>query len=162
MNDPTANPVPELAEPAAPSDASIADIIKSVRRITRATDIRSKQVAREIGLTIPQIVVLDAVRLFGEMTTAAISRHADLSAATTVVILDKLEQKGLVSRRRSPADRRIVHTRLTARGAAMLAGAPSLFNDRFIGGFAALPVRERRRIAAAFRKVADLMDPQDA
>ena len=90
--------------------------MKSIRRIVRAIDMRSKKVARDTGLTIPQIVILHAVKERGMVTTAALSKHADLSAATTVTILDKLESRGLVTRQRSATDRRIVHTTLTEKG----------------------------------------------
>ncbi|MBK5952121.1 MarR family transcriptional regulator [Rhodobium orientis] len=133
--------------------------MKAIRRIVRANDIRSKKVAREAGLTIPQIVVLQAVRDFGQLTTAALSHQADLSPATTVTILDKLEARGLVTRRRSATDRRIVRTRLTAEGERILKGAPALFGRRFVTGFADLPEAEQQRIVAAFRAVADLVDP---
>ena len=136
-----------------------ARVMKSIRRIVRAIDIRSKRVARETGLTIPQIILLQAVRELGEVTTAALSRHADLSAATVVTILDKLESRGLVTRQRSDADRRIVHTALTTDGARILAAAPPVFNEAFSRGFSALSPAEQRHIVEAFGAVADLLDP---
>lgn len=136
-----------------------AAVMKSIRRIVRAMDMRSKRVARETGLTIPQIVVLQAVRELGEVTTAALSRHADLSAATTVTILDNLQNRGLVERRRSHIDRRIVHTSLTEDGARILADAPSLFDEAFGARFARLSPAEQRRIVKSFGAVADLLDP---
>ncbi|WP_346432256.1 MarR family transcriptional regulator [Breoghania sp. L-A4] len=93
-----------------------AKLFKAIRRIVRAIDLRSREVARAVGLTIPQIVVLQAARDLGKVTTKALSQHADLSAPTVVIILDKLEERGLVVRHRSPIDRRIVHTRLTPEG----------------------------------------------
>ena len=150
---------PDANAPEVGAIDNAAHVMKAIRRIVRANDIRSKKVAREAGLTIPQIVVLQAVRDFGQLTTAALSRQADLSAATTVTILDKLEVRGLVTRRRSDTDRRIVRTRLTAEGERILKGAPALFGKRFVTGFAGLPETEQQRIVAAFRAVADLVDP---
>ena len=135
-------------------------VMKSIRRIVRAIDMRSKKVSRDTGLTIPQIVILQAIRDLGEVTTVALSRHADLSAATTVTVLDKLEARGLVTRRRSAVDRRIVHTALTENGAQVLADAPPLFNKTFRKGFADLSVAEQQKIVQAFETVADLLDPE--
>ncbi len=140
-----------------PQDA--ARLMKSIRRIVRAIDTRSKQIVRETGLTIPQIVVLSAVRDLGEVTTLAISRYADLSAATTVMILEKLEQRGLVVRTRSLIDRRVVHTALTPLGARMLAAAPPLLNDHFTTALRALGIDRRASIVNAFDEVAELLDP---
>ena len=133
-------------------------VMKAIRRIVRAIDMRSKRIGRETGLTIPQIVILQAVRELGEVTTAALSKHADLSAATTVTILDKLEGRGLVTRRRSAADRRIVHTALTEEGARILAGAPPFFGEGFSKRFASLSGAEQDNLLDAFRTVADLLD----
>jgi len=149
-----------LTDIATRQNETIAAVMKSIRRISRATDMRSKRVARDTGLTLPQIVLLQAVRDLGELTTAAISRQIDLSPATVVTILDKLEARGLVERRRSTVDRRIVHTRLTDEGARILAAAPPLFPDHFVRGFAALPETEQARVVQAFRTVADLLDPE--
>lgn len=144
------------------SRADAAEIMASIRRIARAIDTRSKRISRETGLTIPQIVVLQAVRDLGEVTTAALARHVMLSAPTTVTILDNLEQKGLVTRTRSDRDRRIVHTALTAEGARTLEAAPALFHERFAAAFAALPQTRQRDALKAFRTVADLLDPGEA
>lgn len=136
-----------------------ARVMKSIRRIVRAIDMRSKRVARETGLTIPQIVILQAVRDLGEVTTAALSKHADLSPATTVTILDKLEGRGLVTRRRSSADRRIVHTTLTETGVKTLSDAPPLFSAHFSAGFADLSATDQKKVVEAFATVAGLLDP---
>ncbi len=136
-------------------------VMKSIRRIVRAIDMRSKKVARETGLTIPQIVILHAVKELGMVTTAALSKHADLSPATTVLILDKLESRGLVTRQRSAADRRIVHTTLTDKGMQILFDAPPVFDWAFSRRFADLSDADQVKIIEAFATVADLLDPSE-
>lgn len=133
-------------------------MFKAIRRIAHAVDLRSSAVARTTGLTIPQIVVLASVRELGEVTTREVSRAADMSAATVVAILDKLEAKGLVERYRSTVDRRIVHTQLTLRGAEVLATAPSLLDEPFREALARLPAEERSRLIGALQTIADMMD----
>ena len=136
-------------------------LIKAIRRIAHAIDLRSRKVSRAVGLTIPQIVVLSSVRDMGEVTTRAISQASDLSPATVVTILDKLEERGLVERYRSRIDRRIVHTRLTAKGAVTLASAPPLLDDAFRAGLAGLPGEDRARLVAALETVAEMMDVRE-
>ncbi len=148
-----------MSEPAGMQANDAAKVMKSIRRIVRAIDMRSKKVARETGLTIPQIVVLHAVKERGMVTTAALSKHADLSPATTVTILDKLESRGLVTRERSATDRRIVHTTLTEKGALVLHTAPPIFDWAFSRGFADLSEADQHKIIEAFGTVADLLDP---
>ena len=137
-------------------------VMKAIRRIAHAIDIRSKRIGRETGLTIPQIVVLKAVSDQGALTTAAISKQADLSPATTVTILDKLEAKGLITRIRSTSDRRTVQAKLTEAGAHTLEAAPSLFADGFAADFATFTGKEQADIVTAFKMVADLLDRKDA
>ncbi len=150
-----------LSNSARTPSTDAAKVMKSIRRIVRAIDMRSKKVARETGLTIPQIVVLHAVKERGMVTTAALSKHADLSAATTVTILDKLESRGLVTRQRSVEDRRIVHTSLTEKGVQILLDAPPVFDWGFSNGFADLSQADQRKIIEAFATVADLLDPSE-
>jgi DNA-binding MarR family transcriptional regulator len=150
-----------LSDSARTPSTDAAKVMKSIRRIVRAIDMRSKKVARETGLTIPQIVVLHAVKERGMVTTAALSKHADLSPATTITILDKLESRGLVTRRRSAEDRRIVHTTLTEKGAQILFNAPPLFDWAFSKGFADLSDADQRKIIEAFATVAGLLDPSE-
>ena len=131
---------------------------KGLRRIARVLDIRSKEIERSLGLTIPQFVVLRAIASLGEVTTGALSAHADLSAATVVTVLDKLEARKLVERYRSGADRRIVHARLTAAGRDVLSAAPPLLPERFVAAFSTLQAEERNMLAESLLKLAGLLE----
>ena len=139
----------------------VIQLFKAIRRIIRAIDIRSHEVSRAVGLTIPQIVVLTCVQDLGEVTTKQISEAADLSAATVVTILDKLEVKGLIERYRSAVDRRIVHARLTGNGVITLQSAPPLLHEKFRAEFARLSRQERSDLIAALEAIAGMMDARD-
>ncbi len=139
-----------------PQASELRALQKAIRRIARAVDLHSRRIDRQIGLTLPQLVVLTCVRDLGEVTGRAISAEADLSPATVVGILDKLEEKGLIERYRSKLDRRIVHTRLTERGQAKLAAAPPAFGPAFARAFDVLPQDSRDTIISALGRVADL------
>ena len=56
-----------------PIDPS-ATLLRSLRRVAQAIDVRSREIARLTGLTLPQLIVLQAVRTLGEVTTQQISR----------------------------------------------------------------------------------------
>jgi len=96
-----------------------AAVLKSMRRIAQAIELRSREIARSSGLTIPQLIVMQSIRTLGQVTTQAVSREASMSPATVVAVMDKLEAKGLIERYRSEVDRRVVHTRLTPSGQTM-------------------------------------------
>lgn len=132
-------------------------LLKSVRRILRANDLQSRALARSIGLTAPQLVIMMAVAELGEVTTKAVAEHADLSPATVVIVLDNLEQRGIVQRYRSTNDRRIVYNRLTPKGQQLISHAPGLFGPEFARRFAALPPQRRQDMLASLSELADLM-----
>lgn len=134
-------------------------LLKPIRRIVHAIDMRSRALERLTGLTIPQVVLLNAVADLGEVTTATLANHADLSPATVVVILDKLEARGLIERYRSRADRRVVHARLTSLGLEKLNTAPPLLDGGFLERFGTLSQKERQVLADALARFASLMLP---
>jgi len=130
---------------------------KALRRMMRASDMQSRALSKAAGLTSAQLVILRGVFELGEVTTTALSAYADLSAATVVTVLEKLEERGIVDRYRSTADRRIVHTRLTAKGHRLLGSAPGPSGSGFAERFAALPQDRRRRIIDALEALAGMM-----
>lgn len=139
------------------SDDPTAALVRSVRRIAQAIDVRSREIARLTGLTLPQLLVLQSIRALGEVSTSAISRDASMSPPTVVAVLDKLEAKGMATRYRSTTDRRVVHVRLTEKGRDVLAHAPSLFGEGFMSAFDRLPDDERLAMARAVECLATMM-----
>lgn len=137
------------------------EVLSALRRIIRATDLHSKQLTREVGLTTPQVVVLQAIRDLGEVTSGQLARRVTLSQGTVTTILDRLEARGLVERYRSAADRRVVHSRLTRRGRAVLRRAPPLLHERFIKAFERLSPVRQTRILATLDEVAAMMGAAD-
>jgi DNA-binding MarR family transcriptional regulator len=134
-------------------------LLKAIRRLARAVDIQSRRIDRELGLTLPQYIVLAAVGDLRNGTSREIAAAADLSPATVTGILDKLEAKGLIERSRSRIDRRSVHTRLTDAGSGTLARLPFPLGADFELAFAALPAERRAQMIAALNLLADLAAP---
>jgi len=143
-------------------DADIRAVEKAIRRIVRAHDLQSRALARTSGVTAGQLAVMKGIAELGEVTSAALSVYADISAATVVTVLDNLEERGLIDRYRSASDRRIVHTRLTEPGLAVLAAAPSPLGDLFLQRFAQLDDEAQRQTATAATALADLMSREAA
>lgn len=133
-------------------------VLTAIRRIVHGVDSHSKKVERAAGITLPQLVVLSAVRALGEVTTGRLSAAASLSPATVTTILDNLESRGLLQRYRNTSDRRVVHARLTEKGAQLLDAAPPLLHERFVSRFARLDAARKAAILAALEEVADMMD----
>ena len=136
-------------------------VLVSLRRIIRATDLQSKRLVRECGLTLPQVMVLRAIDALGDVTVRCISEHVSLSQATVTTILDRLESRGLVERVRSRTDKRVVNARLTEQGQDTLRSAPALLHEQFIERFEALAPGEQTQVLSALQRVARMMEAQE-
>lgn len=136
------------------------EVVIALRRIMHASDLHSKRLARDYGLTTPQIVVLQSIRELGETTTSALSANISLSQATVTTILDRLAQRRLIERYRSVVDRRVVHTRLTTTGLRVLKRVPPLLHWQFVEAFRSLRVKEQRTIVQVLQQVADMLGPE--
>jgi DNA-binding MarR family transcriptional regulator len=134
-------------------------LVRSVRRIAQAIDVRSREIARMTGLTLPQLLVLQSIRTLGEVSTSVISRDVFMSPPTVVAVLDRLEARGFIARYRSTSDRRIVHARLTESGEAALKEAPGLLGSEALKRWSDLPFEDRQKMAQALEQLSELMSP---
>ncbi|HET9553847.1 MAG TPA: MarR family transcriptional regulator [Anaeromyxobacteraceae bacterium] len=73
----------------------------------------------ELELSAPQVHALLALGHDGPLPMGDLSRRLAVSEKTTTGLIDRLERDGLVARERDARDRRVVHVRLTPRGAAL-------------------------------------------
>lgn len=136
-------------------------VLVLLRRIIRATDLYSRQLGRETGLTTPQLVVMRALR-DGDVQNASDIAHAvSLSQATVTSILGRLEAGGLIRRERSREDRRCVNVVATAKGKRIQSSAPQPLQEEFIARFSALADWEQHQILSSLARVADMMDARD-
>lgn len=136
------------------------EVLISLRRIIRATDLQSKRMVKSCGLTIPQVMVLRAIHSLGDVTVKRISDDVSLSQATVTTILNRLEDKKLVERVRSTLDKRVVNARLTTTGQEVLASAPPLLHEKFIERFESLEEWEKTQVLSSLQRVAVMMDAE--
>ncbi|WP_335337199.1 MarR family winged helix-turn-helix transcriptional regulator [Sedimenticola thiotaurini] len=136
------------------------EVLVSLRRIIRATDLQSKRMVKSCGLTIPQVMVMRAIDALGDVTVKRISDDVSLSQATVTTILNRLEDKKLAERVRSSVDKRVVNARLTEAGAQVLLTTPPLLHEKFIERFEALEDWEKTQILSALQRVATMMDAE--
>jgi DNA-binding MarR family transcriptional regulator len=137
------------------------DVLIAIRKIIRATDLHSRQLTKTVGLTAPQLLVLQAIRDLGAVAISRLSSEVSLSQATVTTILDRLEKRGLVDRRRSEQDKRVVHALLTDEGRAVVESAPTPLQEAFSVRFEQLETWEQSLILSALQRVAAMMDAED-
>lgn len=77
----------------------------------------------EFDLTPTQFLMLFHLRERREVSAASLAREVGVRPQSVIEVLAPLERKRLVKREASRTNRRILHTRLTAAGQKLLAGA---------------------------------------
>lgn len=136
------------------------DALIAIRRILRAAEFSSRELARRSGLTPSQVLVLQIISAKGEAGAGAISDASRLSQATVTALLDKLEERKLILRRREPNDRRRVTVELTPEGRLALNDTPDFLQDRFAARFDRLANWEQASLVAALERVAAMLDAE--
>lgn len=126
----------------------------------RAVDLHSRELVRTTGLTAPQLLLLQAIQTRGEVTVGELAQDISLSQATVTSILDRLEDRDYVLRKKSTVDKRKVHTNLTKKGLAAVKDAPVPLQKSFVKQFEQLQNWEQHMIIASLQRVAEMMDAQ--
>lgn len=137
------------------------ELLVALRRVIRAIDLRSKQLSREVGLTGPQLMVMQNIGKEPGVMVRQIADSINLSPATVTSILDRLESKKLVQRIRSTEDKRRVGVFLTEQGQIILKDAPLPFQEHFTNRFAQLKDWEQSQLVATMQRIAAMMDAED-
>jgi DNA-binding MarR family transcriptional regulator len=83
--------------------------------------LRGRSPHRQGDLSATEIRALFQLDREAEVPAGTLAKHADVSPASMTAMLDHLEKDGMVSRRRSEADRRQVIVSLTGEGRECLA-----------------------------------------
>ena len=84
------------------------ELLVALRRVIRAVDLRSKQLSKHVGLTGPQLLVMQNIEERPGIMVREIAENINLSPATITNILDRLESRDLATRIRSTQDKRKV------------------------------------------------------
>jgi DNA-binding MarR family transcriptional regulator len=76
----------------------------------------TKELARSVDLTGPQLTVLKMLEGVGDLSLSELSERIRAQNSTVTGIIDRMEREGLVLRARSTEDRRVVKIKLTDKG----------------------------------------------
>jgi DNA-binding MarR family transcriptional regulator len=136
--------------------------LTAMRKILRSTELNSKHLMRETGLTPSQLIFMHLLEEEPEQTAGAVAARMGITQATTTALLQKLEAQGMIQRRKGESDRRQVWLSLTKAGRAVLAIAPDGVHARFHQQFTALADWEQAMLIAALERVAAMLGNEDA
>jgi DNA-binding MarR family transcriptional regulator len=96
----------------------IAEVGAAVQAFQRSSDAFDDVVAAQLGLNRTDLRCLDWLSS-GPLTVGRLSQATGLSSAATTKLVDRLEQRDLVRRVRSEADRRSVLIEMTPKAASL-------------------------------------------
>ena len=137
------------------------ELLVALRRVIRAVDLRSKQLSKHVGLTGPQLLVMQNIEERPGIMVREIAENINLSPATITNILDRLESRDLATRIRSTQDKRKVGVFLTERGKEAVVDAPRPLQEHFVERFSQLKEWEQSQMVATVQRIASMMDAED-
>ena len=137
---------------------SITDnVLIAIRKITQSIDLNSRSLVKRVGLTGPQLVILQEVGNSGEVSVGEVARAISLSQGTVTDIVERMEKRGLVARRRSDYDRRRVLVHATECGKQLMEKAAPLMQEAFVGQFNCLQDWEQAMILSSLQRLVSIM-----
>lgn len=137
-----------------PSDA----VLVALRKIIRSIELNSRSLVKRVGLTGPQLIILKEVSRMNGSSIGEVARTISLSQATVTGIVERLEKRNLLLRRRSDVDRRKVMVEITQEGETLVQDAPPLMQEAFVDRFSRLPEWEQSMVLSALQLLVQLMD----
>jgi MarR family transcriptional regulator, organic hydroperoxide resistance regulator len=114
----------------------------------------TKEVARRVELTGPQLTVLKMLEGVGDLSLSELSERIRAQNSTVTGIIDRMERESLVVRARSTEDRRVVYIRLTEKGAKIAREITVEPMEIFRGALESLSAAEMRDLLRILTKIA--------
>jgi len=135
-----------------PSDSDF-ELWQNIRDIYRAALKRLNAKLRKERITFSQYSVLLALSRNGPMQMNKLSEHMLVAPANVTGLVDRMERKGFVRRRRDERDRRLYVIEETAKGSRIFQGISSRFRQYTGNLGSTLTPQEKDLILVALRKV---------
>jgi MarR family 2-MHQ and catechol resistance regulon transcriptional repressor len=107
----------------------------------------------KLGLTPPQFYVLATIGYAGELPFGEIGAKMMVTVSNLTGIVDRLEEKKLVSRKRDENDRRVVHVVLTEKGAKLYKNTIPFFEKSVAQIFSFLDKPQQKELSVLLRKL---------
>ena len=127
--------------------------IKLVRASESVVGRLGQNLRAEDDLTLSQFGVLEALMHLGPMCQRELGVKILKSSGNVTMVVDNLEKRGLVARRRSVEDRRVTEVDLTAKGRALIKGIFPRHAAEITAEMGGLTAAEQKQLGALCRKL---------
>ncbi|HUP44310.1 MAG TPA: MarR family transcriptional regulator [Thermoanaerobaculia bacterium] len=132
-------------------------VLNALRQLIREVRLADRSGLKEHGLGSAQLYILHHLAAESPLSVNDLASRTATDQSTVSVVVNKLEEKGLLDRRRSQADARRTQLSLTRRGRAIAARLPIPFQETFLAALGRVPERQLQVLADTLDKVLDSM-----
>ena len=161
MNATTATAAPRVRPPSLPKEL-VGSATFLLKRLGYAAKEQAMEAYDQVGLHPYHHAVLIALKEGPHDTQGAIADELGYDRGQLVGLLDELEERGLVERRRDPNDRRRQLVRITAQGKRMLSSLRALARRVEADFLAPLSEEERAELHSLLVRLAEKHEPRCA
>ncbi|AUX40407.1 MarR family transcriptional regulator [Sorangium cellulosum] len=126
----------------------------AIRAIVQRLRVSSRTCERQLGLSSAQLFVLQRLDQAPAASVADLARRTLTHQSSVSVVVTRLSERGLVSRRPSPDDARRTEIALTPAGRALLRRAPRTVQAELVAAVDHMPPAERRTLARSLSALA--------
>lgn len=140
-----------------------ADLLhRLMRHVVRGSIAELHGVLRSSELSLPQLGTLHLLHAEGAQSVSAIAQHLHLSLAATSHLVERLVQRGLLTRREDPVDRRQKLVGLADEGDALVGGVQTEAVASIDALLRQVPPDLRRRLDDDLRAVLAVLETPPA
>lgn len=132
----------------------------AIRQIQRKIEQSARKLAETEGLTPSQLKVLQLLTEYPEVSAGWLSEQTQLKNATITSLIDKLEGRNMVSRRKFDTDRRKVWIKLEPAGRKALESAPDLLQATFEERFDGLENWKQAMLVSSLEMLSNMLDAE--
>lgn len=136
-------------------------ITSHLRVLFKSIQQHSKTVETKCGLTSAMLWMMWELFTTPGMKVSELAAALSIHASTCSNMLDKLESKGLVQRRRNGQDQRAVHLFITDEGSALLAKAPRPAQGAMSGALEKLADNDLHKLSEGLKVLVSALQSKD-
>jgi DNA-binding MarR family transcriptional regulator len=139
--------------PRSPADAQAAELDRLLTALIKRYQFRDRNSICCGDVTVSQCYIMKELGRRGPLTMSALAEAMYLAVSTLTRVVDQLERRGRVTRRRSKDDRRVREVALTPAGAALLRTMEGRIRDSVRGVLDRLSPADRAGLLRGLRQL---------
>ena len=136
-------------------------VLQSLRRIYKTIHDSSQEIQSTFGVTLPQAWALFTLAEHGSLSLGDLSKKTYVRPSTASVVVERLNKKGYITKKRHKADQRSINIMLTSKGEELLTRIPKSNIGNLSRGIEQLDDAELKEICHALQRLTTIMEVQN-